>query len=283
MKKKVMLSMMAVSMVAAQLIGCGGQTANSSASDAAESSTPATEQTGETNGIDGLLEQGKLVVVTVDTQAPLGYRDENNNLVGFDIDCMEAIGDYLGLEIQWETTSFDGLVMGVNAGKYDVASAGIYVTEERATQVDFTDVVYNMDQVICLPKDNTEITKPQDLAGHIIGVQSGASEEEKVREIDGVQEADIREYQNVPDGLLDISSGRIDCFVTENLLAAYYGKELTILYDEPLESIETAMCVSKSNPEITKALDGAIQALKEDGTFKEISEKWFNGTDIISY
>lgn len=313
MRKKTVSIVMAAIFAAASLCGCGEtapQETSETVSEAPAAEEAEAEETSETEAepvaeeipeadesgkeaeavegkyagigdIEGLMTPGKLTFVCDDTQAPLGYRDaDTNELIGFDIDCGNAIAEYLGLEPAWECTTFDGLIMGVNAGKFDAALAGIYVTEKRGEQVDFATTYYTMDEVICVPAGTEGIETADDLAGHITGVQAGSVAADDVRAVEGVGDTDVKEYKYVTDGLMDLKTGRLDAFVTESLMAAYYGEGMDVKYDAPLESIKTAICIDKSHPEITEAVDEAIAALVADGTFSELSEKWF-GRDII--
>lgn len=274
MKKKILSTLLTCAMVTTLFYGCG-----KAGSTPPDTTTPDKS----VSSIDGLIENGKIYIAVDDSQAPVCYRDEaTNELVGFDIDCMTAVGDYLGLDVEFVPTSFDSLIIGLTSQKYDLACAAIYVTEARAQQIDFADSYYSMDEVICVSKNNSEITSSKDLPGKLVGVQSGAASIDSLNSIDGFDSADIREFSRVPDALLDINSGRIDCVVTESLFAAYYGKDLNVYYDEPLDSYPTAICVNKNCPEVLSKTNEAIAKLVEDGTFAEYSEKWF-GRDIINY
>ncbi len=279
MKKRVLSVLLTTAMVIGVMAGCG------SADSISDTKSTDAESSSGSEEIEGLLKQGTLQVAIDDSQAPVSFRDDDTNeLVGFDIDCLNAIGDYLGLEVEYVPTTFDGLIIGLTSGKYDVVAGAVYATEERGKQVDFADSFYSMDQVICVPKGDTSIETPADLAGKVIGVESGAAAVDAVKAIEGVNESDIREYTRIPDALLDISSGRIDCVVTESLMASYYAKnqDIDILLDEPLDSIPTSICVNKKCPEVTEKVNEAIKALVDDGTFTKYSEKWFD-EDIIKY
>ncbi len=231
------------------------------------------------NSIEGLVTSGTLTFVVDDSVVPCVYRDENDELIGFEVDCGNAIGEYLGLKVVWVTNTWENLITTVQAGKADGVIDGMYITDERKEAVDFCESYYSMDEVIVCAKGNTDIMAPKDLIGKRVGVQPASADLEDVKAL-GVE--DISEYSRIPDGIMDISNGRIDAFVTESLCAAYYAKEgdYDIRLDALLGSAEIGIATNKNAPKVTEAMNEAIRALKEDGTLSEISEKWFD-TDII--
>lgn len=279
MRCKVLKKMVAgVSMaaIALSLMACGGSSDNT----AVTTDEKVTEGSSSTTSIEGLVTDGKLTFVVDDSVVPCAYRDDDNQLIGFEIDCGNAIGEYLGLDVEWTTNAWENLITTVQTGKADGVIDGLYVTDERKEVVDFCDSYYSMDEVIVCKKGNDEIQKPEDLIGKKVGVQPASADLEDVKKL-GVE--DISEYSRIPDGIMDISNGRIDAFVTESLCAAYYGKgdNYDIRLDNPLGSAEIGIATNKNTPEVTKAINEAIAALKADGTLSEISEKWFDA-DIIT-
>lgn len=231
--------------------------------------------------IDGLLKQGELTVVVDDTTAPNVYRDENNNLVGFEVDCGNAIGEYLGLKVNWVSNAWENLITTVQAGKADAVINAVYITPEREEVVQFCDPYYRMEEVIVLREGDTSITSPEDLIGKTVGVQPASKD---LDDIEALGVTDIKEYSKIPDGFLDLTNERIDAFVTEHPHALLYAEDggYEVLMDCPVGSSNTGIVTNKATPEVTAAINEAIAALKKDGTFKDISIKWF-GSDVIVY
>lgn len=232
----------------------------------------------ETVSIEGLVEEGKLIFVTDDAQLPMAFRDENNELSGFDYECGNAIAEYLGLEAVWITNSWDGLLPTLQAGKADAVTCGMYITEERKQAVDFCDSYCNAYPTIIIKEDNDSITKPDDLLGKKVGVTTATPNEDYLKEL-GVE--NIVPYTKVPDGILALKSGQIDAFVLESLGAMYYAKEngcKTI--STGTDGFKVGIAVSKDAPEVKKAMNEALSELKKNGTLSKLLIKWF-GTDNL--
>lgn len=228
--------------------------------------------------IEGLVEEGKLIFVTDDTQLPMAFRTEDNELSGFDYECGNAIAEYLGLEAVWITNSWDGLIPTLQAGKADAITCGMYITEERKQAVDFCDSYYNAYATIILDESNTSITKPDDLLDKKVGVTTATPNEDYLKEL-GVE--NIISYSKVPDGILDIKSGRIDAFVRESLGAMYYanGNGCKTI-KTGTDGFEIGIAVSKDAPEVRKAINEALRELQKNGTLSSLLIKWF-GTDDL--
>lgn len=231
------------------------------------------------NSIEGLVSDGKLTFVVDDSVVPCVYRNDKDELEGFEYDCGNAIAEYLNLEAVWLSNAWENLITTVQAGKADAVIDGLYITEQRKEAVDFCESYYSMNGVIVVAKGNEDIMKPDDLIGKKVGVQPASPDLDNVKAL-GVE--DITEYSKIPDGIQDLSNGRIDAYVTESLSASYYAKngDYEIRNEEPLGSFEVGIATNKEAPKVTEAINSAIRVLKEDGTLSEISEKWF-GEDII--
>lgn len=231
------------------------------------------------NSIEGLVSGGKLTFVVDDSVVPCVYRNDKDELEGFEYDCGNAIAEYLNLEAVWLSNVWENLITTVQAGKADAVIDGLYITEKRKEAVDFCESYYSMNGVIVVAKGNDTIMKPNDLIGKRVGVQPASPDLDNVKAL-GVE--DITEYSKIPDGIQDLSNGRIDAYVTESLSAAYYAKngDYEVRKEEPLGSFEVGIATNKKATQVTKAINSAIRALKADGTLSNISEKWF-GEDII--
>lgn len=228
--------------------------------------------------IEGLVEEGKLIFVTDDTQLPMVFRNENNELSGFDYECGNAIAEYLGLDAVWITNSWDGLLPTLQAGKADAVTCGMYITEERKQAVDFCDSYCNAYATIILEESNDSITKPDDLLDKKVGVTTATPNEDYLKEL-GVE--NIVSYTKVPDGILDLKSGRIDAFILESLGAMYYanGNGCKTI-STGTDAFEVGIAVSKDAPEVRKAINEALSELKKNGTLSRLLIKYF-GTDDL--
>ncbi len=228
-------------------------------------------------------EKGVLVIGLDDAFPPMGFRDDEGNLVGFDIDAAEELGRRLGIEIKWQPTAWDGVIHSLNADKFDCIWNGMTITEERAEKVDFTDP-YIMDGQIAIVKiDNNNIREFSDLGGKIVGVQQGSSALEAVEELPE-EPKEVKEYGNNPKALLDLEAGRLDAVVVDNVAGRYAvstrpGKFRILpgfITKEPF-----GVAFRQGDNALRKAIQKEIKEMVADGTMGKISKKWF-GEDITN-
>lgn len=207
---------------------------------------------------------------------------EQDELKGFDVDVMNAIGDELGRDIQYETASFSGLFGMMESGRIDTVANQITITEERQKAYIFSEpYVYDGAQVVT-KKGNTEIEGVEDLKGKTVAVNLGSNFEALLRELPYADQIDIKTYDSNLER--DTALGRVDAFVMDRVSASQIIKEKPL----PLELAgPTFSQITNAYPfqdtEAGRALrddvNQALAALREKGTLTSISEKWF-GTDI---
>lgn len=282
MRKKGIALLVATTMVMALLAGCGNQGSTTEAGDDATATGSESQEATAANEYN-LITDGVLRVGVDDTMPPMEYRDESNELVGFDIDMGNEIASRLGLEIEWVPTDWDGLLLGLSSKKYDAVISVICITEEREKTMDFSDPYYVLEELIITGKDNTEINGISDLPGKLVGCQTGSANYITLTEMDGVDEADVSQYNAVTDELQDISTGRLDCAVMESPTAYYYAQlqDGLRVVDDPLEGHDAGVVFDKGNDQLREAVNDVLKEMKEDGTLSELSVKWF-GVDIYA-
>ncbi|MFD0703574.1 amino acid ABC transporter substrate-binding protein [Slackia equolifaciens] len=249
--------------------------ANTEAAESTDTNTAATD-----DGSYTLVEDGKLTVVASIDFPPF------ENLVdgqpeGFEVDLMTAIAEQMGLEINYlPTMKFDALVPAIAAGgTADVSAAGITITPDREAEVDFSDPIMDSNQCIVVKK-GSDITGSADLSGKTIGGQSGTTGIDWAKE--NAPDAEIKTFDEYTAVLAALQSGQVEAVVMDKPVADYYI--LNAYQDcEVVEAIPTGeqygIAVSKDNPNLTAAINEALQALKDNGTYEEIQMKWFGTTD----
>jgi polar amino acid transport system substrate-binding protein len=262
------------------------------ASEGAGSETAAEETTasGETAASDEAVASEAIQTIVVGTAAefkPFEYIDENGNLVGFDIDLMNAMAQAGGFEVAFQNATFDGLLVALANGEYDAAIAAITVTDERRAMVDFTDVymqpgqglVSYLDsgQGIAVRTDNTSITGPESLtAGTRVGVQLGTTGDFYVTDNTDV---DVQRFPEAPLALQALSNQDVDAVVTDIAVIADFIKanpDLGLrLAGGSFTGEEYAIAVNKERPEVLALLNDALARVKADGTYDQIFNKWF--------
>ncbi len=218
--------------------------------------------------------QDKLVMATNAEFPPYEYYD-GDDIVGIDAEFAAAIADKLGMELSIEDMAFDSIIPAVQSGKADFGAAGMTVTEERASQVDFSDSYYTGRQVIIVTDDNTDITGPDDLSGKKIGVQLGTTGD--IYASGDYGDDNVERYNKGVEAVQALQQGKIDAVIIDDQPAQTFVKEnegLKILDTEYVEE-DYALCFKKGSDLVDKVND-AIAELKKDGTFDAIVEKYIS-------
>ncbi|WP_343504596.1 amino acid ABC transporter substrate-binding protein [Alloyangia pacifica] len=205
-------------------------------------------------------------------------------LQGFEVDVMNAVGEQTGLDVEFETMSFSGLVGALDAGRIDTIANQITITPEREAKFAFTQpYVYDGAQVV-VREGNDEITSVDDLRGRTVAVNLGSNFEQLLRELPFADEMEIKTYEsNIAQ---DTALGRVDAFVMDRVSSAQLIQESPLplaLAGKPFSEIHNALPFRNdaAGTALRDEVDAALSALRENGTLTEISQKWF-GTDITS-
>jgi polar amino acid transport system substrate-binding protein len=226
----------------------------------------------------------KLVIGIDDKFAPMGFRDENNEIVGFDIDYAKAAGEKMGKEVVFQPIDWSTKESELNSGRIDLIWNGYTITDERKEKVLFTKPYLKNAQVIVTKADST-ISKMEDLTGKVVGVQSLSSASDALNANDIVSEIKtVTEFKDNVLALSDLKIGRIDAVVIDQIVADYYmtkEKDTFKLLDDSLAPEEYGIGVKKGNEELLKDLQKALDELNEDGTATTISEKWFGEDRVL--
>lgn len=272
MKFKKMAALAACGALAASLalFGCS----SGQSSEQQGGSEPAAEEASYS-----LINEGKLTIATSPDFPPFENL-EGEEYVGFDIDLGKAIAEQLGLEAEFTTIQFDGIVPAIQAGgQADVGISGITVDPERAESVDFTDPYYIADQSVAVMKggDVTADNAAEALnaEGVIIAVQSGTTGETFAQE--NFPNATVKPYSNATDCFAAMQAGQanavcMDMAVVDQMVSDAYTDAEVVLTEATGE--EYAVAVSKDNAGLTEAINEAIKALEEDGTIEALTAQW---------
>ena len=229
---------------------------------------------------------GKIIVGLDDEFPPMGFRDENNEIVGFDIDLAKAAAEKLGSEIEFQPIDWDTKELELENGNIDLIWNGLTITDERTAAMDFT-MPYLKNKQIIIVKNDSEIQSKADLAGKNIGVQAGSSALDAV-EGDEMY-ADLGEVNSYDTNILaftDLDIQRVDAVVADEIVARYYlannENDFRVIEDGNFGDEVYGVAAKKGNTELISALQAALDSLSADGTAAEISIKWF-GEDIYEH
>ena len=278
--KKITALALTAALSAAVLAGCGSSAASSSAAPTADSAA-ATADTAAADQLAQIKERGTITIAMEGTRAPWTYHDENDNLVGYDVEVGTLIAEKLGVEPEFVEGEWDGLLAGLDAGRYDIMVNGVDSTEERAEKYDFSEpYAYNRTAVIT-KGDNDTINTLEDLNGkktaNTISSTYAQLAEQYGAEVTGVD--DLNQTFEL------LNSGRIDATLNAEVTFYDYTKEhpdanvkIAVLTQD---ANEVAIPLRKGEEAATlrEAINAAIDELRASGQLKELSEKYF-GTDI---
>jgi polar amino acid transport system substrate-binding protein len=222
----------------------------------------------------GVAHAADALRVGTDATFPPMEFTESGKRTGFDVDLVEAIAKKLGKQVEWVDIDFKGLIPGLVSHRFDMAVSAIYITDERKKVVDFTEPYY-AGGLVAMVKDDSSIQKLSDLDGKKVTVQVGTKSVGFLQErYPKVQRVEVEKNQEMFN-LVDI--GRADAAVTGKPAAYQYVRTrpgLKVL-PEQLTTEEYGMALRKDEPELTKAVNKAIEQVKADGTYAAIVKKWF--------
>lgn len=214
---------------------------------------------------------------------PFNNLTTSGELVGFDVDIAKALCDEMKVKCEFVTNDWDGIIPSLIAGKFDAIIASMSITDERKEKVDFTDKYYNTPPAIAVPKDS-DITEATDagLDGKILGAQSSTTHSNYAEEKLG--SADLRLYPTPDEYKLDIASGRIDAVIDDVIVLSEWletpdgecCKILGTLTPDPVINGEGAgIAIRKGEDDLREMFNTAIAAIRSNGKYKEINDKYF--------
>ncbi len=222
---------------------------------------------------------GELIIGNGAAFPPFEYVD-NGDLVGYDIDLGEELAKRLGVKATWVKSAFGGLIPGLTSKRTDMLLTAMAYTAERAASMAFSEP-YFMTGVAAAYKPGVKLDKPDDLAGKNVGVQSGTSGEQFVRNGYGDKVASLKTYDEFLLALRDLEIGRLDVVVNTGPTIAFNVKQrgvklnVTDNFDSRIIGMNTRTEEVAFMAEINKH----IRDMKSDGFFAKIDQKWF-GRDM---
>lgn len=269
MKKRIVL-LTAGLMVAGLFVGCGKKEEPAAAAAAASAPAAAT---------------AKAIVIGLDDNfPPMGFRNDKNELVGFDIDLAREAGKRLGVEVTFKPIDWSAKEAELNGNRIDVLWNGLTITEERKANILFTTPYLENRQIIVVA-DKSPIKTKANLAGAVVGVQDGSSAVEAMQK-DAATLKSIKELKKFGDNvtaLMDLTAGRLNALVVDEVVGRYYTAKKPGEYrvlDENFGTEDYGVGMRKSDTELAGKLQKALDSMKADGAAATISTKWF-GKDIV--
>ncbi len=249
---------------------------------------------GET--LDRVLSRGVMVMATDPGYPPQSARNSEGEFEGFDIDVGREIAERLGVDLGFETPGWEAITAGSWGGRWDVSIGSMIPTAARAEVLDFPAIYYRMPAALAVHRDNRTITTPAAASGKRIGVGDGTPYESYLKKdltLYGkdagsvafvIDDALIQTYDTDAHALADLGQGDgvvLDAVITALptvLQAIKEGYPLKVI-GEPLFREPLAIATDKGDEEWNAQLAAIAQTVREDGTLKRLSEKWY-GIDL---
>jgi polar amino acid transport system substrate-binding protein len=267
------------------LAACGGDEATDESSPSPEATSAADiaqEILGKApSGLAAtILDRGSVIVSTDANYAPQSsVNKDTGELEGFDIDVAKAMGEKLGLEIEFKTVQWETVIPGLQTGKWDVSIGSMTITEEREKTVDFTEPYYYTSGQVFVKKGGPQITSVDDLAGKTVGVGAATTYYDFLK---AESSADVKTYPTDADAFPDLRNGNLDFVMT----AGPTGQQAILegqpfdFSGAPLYYEDLAFAINQGEDDWLQMLDYAVMKMHEDGTLTELSKKWYNGLDL---
>ncbi|MEM8853567.1 MAG: ABC transporter substrate-binding protein [Pseudomonadota bacterium] len=228
-------------------------------------------------------EKMQLRIGTEGAYPPFNYFDSDRNLVGFDVDIAKALCEEMNAECTFVTQDWDGIIPALRAKKFDAIIASMSITPERDEVVDFTNKYYNTPPAIAVPKDS-ELTEAsaEAFADITLGAQSATTHANYAEAYFG--DSDLRRYGTPEEYKLDLASGRIDAAIDDVVVLSEWldgddgdcCKILTTLTPDPvINGLGAGIAIREGETELQEKFNAAIAAIRENGKYKEINDKYF--------
>lgn len=282
--KKLAKLIAVMALVPAMLAGCGNSssTADETTTAADTDAAAVTEEaTGEDNSLQKVLDSGEFILGLDATFKPMGYTDENDEIVGFDIDCAEEVCARLGVKLVKQPIDWDTKEQDLDSGKIDCIWNGMSINASRQEIMNLSEPYMKNEMVFVVTADST-IASQADLDGKTVAVQSGSTAQE-ILENAGLNITENALATNV-ECLQQLELNLVDAVFMDSVVANYEikesGKDYVLLADG-LEEEEYAIGFRKNDQALRDKVQQTLSEMKADGKLGEISEKWF-GSDITT-
>jgi len=240
------------------------------------SSGKTTTQTTTTNSLENIKKAGTIKFGLEDSFPPMEYRNDKNELVGFDIDLGNKIAEKLGVKAEFVSTDFNGILLALKSNKFDAILSGLSMTDERKKEIAFAGPYLMGGQIIVVKAGNTTIKSSADLKGKVVAVELGATSEAAANKIAGIKE--IKKYDKVTEELQDLLIGRVEAVIVDGQVGGYYlasKKDQYTVLSEQLTKEPMGIGIKMEDKELQAEIQKNIEEFQKDGTLSKLSIKWF--------
>ncbi len=237
------------------------------------------------NSLENVKKAGVFILGLDDSFPPYGYRDEDNNIVGYDIDLAAEVCSRLGVTLKCQPIDWDSKEQELNTGKIDCIWNGFTITDERLEAMAFTQPYVDNSQILAVNKDSG-IKKLSDMNGKRLGLQAGSSAADAL-DAEVAFKATLNEVVEFKDNLtalMDLEVGGVDAVLLDIGVAKQAiekeGKPFVIV-SEPLASEQYGVGFRKNDIKLRDAVQAAFEDMVKDGTMEKIDQKWFGESKSV--
>jgi polar amino acid transport system substrate-binding protein len=281
----------------AVLAGCGA--AGSGAAPASGGAAPSSAAPAVTKDAalaakvpQAIAADGKLVVGSDASYAPNEFYAPDNNtvIVGMDVDLGTAVAQKLGLTAEFQNSAFPGIIPGIQAGKYELGMSSFSISPERLQTVDMVSY-FSAGTSLAVKSGNPDKINADDLCGKAVAVQAGTTQVDDLAKRNqacttaGKPAIQVTELQLQTDVNLALTSGRVVAFLGDSPIVAYAAKTTDGAVEavgQPYDTAPYGIVLNKNQGDFGAAIQGAVQSLIDDGTYKSILDKWNVGAGAIA-
>ena len=253
------------------LVGCGGG-----------GDKPAQKADG-----DSAKEVKKIVIGLDDEYKPMGFKDEKNEIVGFDVDLAKEAAKRLGSDVEFKAIDWNSKEAELKSGRIDIIWNGLDITPERQENMLFSKPYMDNRQIVFVKKGNDQGIKAEtDLAGKKVGTQAGSTAETYIDKNDKLKKsfAEFKTYGDYVSAFMDLDNGRIDALICDEIVGRYNIKDRMDDYDvlevQVGPATEFGIAFRKDDTELRDKVQKVFDEMIKDGTAGKISEQWFKA-DLI--
>jgi polar amino acid transport system substrate-binding protein len=211
--------------------------------------------------------------------APFESQNEKGEIVGFDIEVVQAIAKKAGFEVKFVNTPWEGIFNTLQQGDRDLVVSAVTITDERKQTMDFSAPYFDAQQLIAVRQDS-KVAKFADLKKLKVGVQTGTTGDEAVSKLLGKTNTNIKRFESTPLALKELESGGVDAVVADNGVVIHYvannpGGKFKTVADKSFVPEQYGIALKKGNAELLAKVNEGLAGIKADGTYAQIYTKYF--------
>lgn len=260
------------------------EAAEETAEAAAEETAEAPAETAEADDeLAKILSTGKFIVGIEGTYPPFTYHDESGALAGYDVEVAQKVAEKLGVEVEFVEAAWDSLLIGVDTGRFDTVINCVSITEERLGKYDFSDPYYFNSRPVIVRADDDRIQSEDDLKGMKVATNLTNA---YIDWLEG-HGAEVVGIDTSGESIEMLLSGRVDFVNFSEVILNDYLKEhpdanLKVAFVIPNSEAQVGIPFRKGEERLVETVNGILQELRDEGTLKELSMKYFNADFTVS-